>query len=330
MIASLFRRKRERTAAEWFALRLGGTDAKLDRQFDAWLAENSAHGEEYALCEITWEVSQDAAKEMAVPLERRPKGDRVAMRNWRAAAFAVAAAVVGAVVWFWPPATLAYATAAGEQRTIVLEDGSRVTLNTRTRIAVRFERRAREVVLETGEAYFEVSKDPSRPFTVHTSLGSARAVGTRFDVYLKEAQLSVTIADGSVLVAGLVSGNGVLVGAGRRGELRTGSVRAVVGPVDLNAALGWLNRRIEVNDAPLAEVLGDFSRYTSVPIHADTPAIAALRVSAVLRTGDIDALQTTLQGAFGLAIERRGAELLVFDPKQRAPELNRRTFPPAR
>ncbi len=315
-MATLFRRRRERTAAEWFAVRLGGTDARLDRQFDAWLAEDPVHGEEYALCEITWEVSQDAARETPNPVYRTWLGDRAAAGR-RAAAFAIAAAALAAVVWFWPPATLAYATAAGEQRTVMLEDGSRVTLNTRTRIGVRFERRAREIVLESGEAFFEVSKDASRPFTVHTPIGSARAVGTRFDVYLEERQLSVTIADGSVLVDGPVSGNGVLVGAGSRAELRAGTSRAVVDAADLSAALGWLSRRLEANNAPLAEVLRDFSRYTRVPIRAATPAIAELRVSAVLRTGDLEALQATLKDAFGLDIERREGEYLVFDRKDR-------------
>lgn len=317
MIASVFRRRRRRTAAEWFAMRLGGMDAKLDRQFDAWLAEDPAHGEEYALCEITWEVSQNAAKEMPEPIFHPLSGDRWAFGT-RAAAFAIVAAAAAAALWFRPPATLAYATAAGEQRTLVLEDGSRVTLNTRTRIAVRFARNAREIALEGGEAFFEVSKDPSRPFTVRTTLGSARAVGTRFDVYLQERQLCVTISDGSVLVDGAISGNGVLVGAGNRAELRQGLPRIAVEPANLPAALGWLSRRLEVSNAPLADVLRDFSRYTSVPIRAATPAIAGLRVSAVLRTGDIEALQATLKDAFGLDIERRGGEYLVIDRRERA------------
>jgi len=316
MIAFLLRRGRKRTAAEWFAGRLGGSDVKLDRQFDAWLAEDPSHGEEYALCEITWEVSQDAAKEIQEPINRvRAPGWAVVMR--RAAAFASIVAAVAVVVWFWPPATLAFATAAGEQRTLVLEDGSRVTLNTRTRITVRFARHARDVVLEGGEAFFEVSKDVSRPFTVRTSIGSARAIGTRFNVYVEEHQVFVTIVDGSVLVEGVGSGNDVLVGTGRRAELRAGTARAVVEPADLNTSLGWLSRRLEVNNAPLADVLRDFSRYTSLPLNADTPAVAALRVSAVLRTGDLGALQATLKGAFGLDIERRNGELLVFDPKAR-------------
>jgi transmembrane sensor len=321
MIGSLFRRRTPRTAAQWFAARLGSTDPKLDRQFHAWLLEDSAHGEEYALCEIAWEVSHDAAhdasKDEPEPIRTRP-ADRTGLAR-RAAAFAFATAAAALVVWLWPPSTLAYSTAPGEQRTLVLQDGSRVTLNTRTRITVRLARGTRDVVLQQGEAFFEIAKDPSRPFTVHTSLGFARAVGTRFDVYLGKDRLSVTTEQGIVLVGGPRSGDGVLVDAGRHAELRAGMSRATVESADLNAVLGWLTRRLEVDDAPLGDVLREFSRYTNLPLRADTPAIDALRVSAVLHPGDLEALQATLQGAFGLQIERRGGELVVIDPKTPGP-----------
>lgn len=312
-MAGLFRR-RPRSAAEWFAARLADPDPQLERRFHAWLAQNASHGEEYALCEIAWEVSHGAARQMTVPVTRWAEGGR---NRFRAGVLAAAAAAAAAVVWYWPPAPLSYATLAGEQRTLVLEDGSHVTLNTRSRIMVRLERRARTVVLQQGEAYFEVSKDASRPFTVKSAVGSARAVGTRFDVYLDDGRLLVTTAEGRVFVKSVDSGAGENVDAGSRASLGQGIPGVVVEPANLGAELGWLSRRLEADNAPLGEVLQAFSRYTSLPVRAATPAIAALRVSAVLRTGDIDALQATLAGAFGLNLEHRTNEWVVIDPKMR-------------
>jgi transmembrane sensor len=306
-------RRRPSSAAEWFAARQGSADPTLERQFHAWLAEDASHGEEYALCEITWEVSQDAARQALVP--RRPDEGRHRTMSRAALAAAAAAAAMAAVVWLWPPASQTYATVAGEQRTLVLDDGSHVTLNTRSRIVVRLARRARTVALQEGEAFFDVSKDASRPFTVSTALGSARAVGTRFDVHLDEGRLLVTTAEGRVFVKGIGSSEGENVDAGSRASLGQGTPGVVVEPANLGAELGWLSRRLEADDAPLGEVLQAFSRYTSLPVHAATPAIAALRVSAVLRTGDLDALQATLAGAFGLSLERHSNEWLVVDPK---------------
>ena len=292
----------------------------LDRQFRKWLLEDSSHGEEYALCEISWEASRDAAREMPEPGFHRTTRSVFFPRLAIAISLAGLSAVLA--LWMWHSPTRTYQTALGEQRTVMLQDGSRVTLNTRTRISVRLTRHAREIDLQEGEAFFQVFADASRPFTVRTSLGSARAVGTRFNVYLEDGALSVTTQQGKVEVDSMIPGNGVLVGAGRRAEIRPGMQRAVVEPVELGSALGWLSGRLQADSEPLGEVLKELSRYTPTPLRADTPSIAALRVSAVLRTGDTDALRAALNGAFGLELERRGSELVVFDPKARAAALH--------
>ena len=314
MIGPLLRWRKPRTAAQWFAARLGKTDPKLERQFHAWLLEDSTHGEEYALCEIAWEVSHDAAKEAPEPKQPRI-GDRTVLPR-RAAAFAIAAAAAALVIWFWPPSTLAYSTASGEQRTLLLQDGSRVTLNTRTRLTVRLARHEREIDLQQGEAFFEIAKDPSRPFTVHTSLGSARAVGTRFNVYLGTDHLSVTTEQGTVLVESPLPGSGVLVGAGSRAELRAGTPRAVLESVDLSAALGTADSTPGGRTTrPWKTCCGSSA---ATPIYLCEPT---LRPSARCACRRFCAQATWRRfsadfagGAFGLEIERRGEELVVIDP----------------
>jgi len=308
MTWQFLRRARPRTAAEWFAARRGRIDANLDRRFHDWLAEHPSHAEEFALCEIAWEVSREAALQVPEP----HSSGRGQARLFRPAAVVTAAAIAASlVVWWWPPTTQRWATAPGEQRAVTLVDGSRVTLNTRTRLAVRFTHHARDVVLEGGEAFFEVARDTSRPFTVLTSLGTARAVGTRFNVYLEDRQLTVTTEHGQVLVGEKRGDSGVLVDAGRQAEVGPDLARPVVRAADLTRILNWRNERLEADDVPLAVVLRDFSRYTLVPVRSATPEIGAVRVTAVVRTGDIDSLEAMLKGALGLEVERRGGEMVV-------------------
>lgn len=307
--------RRPTSAAEWFALRHGGAGLRRERQFRAWLDASPRNAEDYALCEIAWEVSAGAAQ--ALPEPRRVLRSATLGRRGMVGAV-LAAALAGVVIGFWPAGTRTWSTGAGEQRTLLLEDGSHVTLNTRTRVEVRYTRRERALRLLEGEAFFEVAKDAGRPFTVRTALGSARAVGTRFNVYLEDARLAVTIEEGRVEVAGAGGGQGVLVDAGRCAELRRGMARANVARADLAAALDWRDQRIEVTNDSLGSVLRDFSRYTPLPVRAATPAIAALRVSAVLRTGDIAALEATLRGAYGLVVERQGDAYVVVRPAQHA------------
>lgn len=299
-----FRRAWPTTAAQWFAARHGTHNAALERAFKLWLAQDPANAEEYALCDIAWAVSGDAARAC------EPQTVRTDRRWLGLAAAVVAMLAVGISLWFWPAPWTSWNTTAGEQRTLTLEDGSRITLNTRTRIEVRLARQQRDVRLLEGEAYFEVAKDPLRPFVVQTSLGSARAVGTQFNVYLTPLRLAVTTAEGRVLVNGH-NGSGVIVDAGRQAQVGPSSDASLTA-VKLSSALSWRAQRLEVDDLPLARVLQEFSRYTALPIRAGNDSIGALRVSAVLRTGDLDALRATLKGAFGLRLEQHDREYLVL------------------
>jgi transmembrane sensor len=312
MIFPALRSKRPGTAAEWFAARRGSADSRLDRQFQEWLTEQASNAEDYALCEIAWEVSREAADQVAIP----PRQSRAA-RTFLIGALAsgVAAALTVLVIWFWPASTQTWATSPGEQRTLVLDDGSRVTLNTRTSIEVRLARSTREVTLQEGEAFFEVSKDAARPFTVHTALGSTRVLGTRFNVYLQPDLLSVTTEEGKVFVDGSSAGHGVVLTAGKQAELRAGTSETLVKNVDLSTALNWLTQRLEADDAPLGSLLNDFSRYTTLPVRAETAEIAAMRVSGVLRTGDLESLAATLKGALDLKLEQRKGEYVVVPMK---------------
>ncbi len=83
---------------------------------------------------------------------------------------------------FWPQT---YATGIGEQRSIVLADGSTVDLNSRSKIRIRFSSERRGVELIEGQALFKVAKDHARPFVVDSDGTRVRAVGTQFDVYRK-------------------------------------------------------------------------------------------------------------------------------------------------
>ncbi len=308
-------RARPRTAADWFALRRARSDPRLEREFREWLTEHPSHAEEFALCEITWEVAGEAAA--TIPLPDRRRRHRTLLLGSLAAA--TCAAVVALVALWWPVRIERWSTAPGEQRTVVLADGSRVTLNTRTRVSVRLGRRTRDVLLEDGEAYFDVAKDPSRPFTVRTSLGTARALGTRFNVYLEESTLSVTTEQGQVLVNGAVGGHDVIVDAGRQAEVHAGLSQPVVRPADLASALSWRHERLEADNVPLERLLRDFSRYTVRPIRAATAEIGALRVTAVLRTGDVAALEAMLKGALALEVEPRDGALVVVPARRGTP-----------
>jgi transmembrane sensor len=94
-----------------------------------------------------------------------------------------------------------YETGIGEQRSVVLDDGSLVTLNTASRIEVKLGKKHRLVRLVSGEALFQVARDAARPFDVVTGNTTVRAVGTQFNVDKRTTATTVTVVEGKIAVS---------------------------------------------------------------------------------------------------------------------------------
>jgi transmembrane sensor len=224
-------------AAEWLVeFRTGDPDAGTRERFDRWLARSPEHVRAYLECAATSEQlaagprlapaeiealierARQSSGRNVVPLPPMPSvGEAHARerdaapqaskreRAFRRIRFVVAAAVVlaaiGASVDYWMSRDV-YATAIGEQRSILLADGSTIDLNARSEVRVRVSARRRSVDLIEGEALFRVAKDKTRPFIVSAKGAHVRAVGTEFAINRRERGLLVTVVEGTVAVSG--------------------------------------------------------------------------------------------------------------------------------
>ncbi len=99
------------------------------------------------------------------------------------------------------PSVQRYQTASGKVSSVQLADGSTVVLGGQSSFTVKFTTAQRAVTLEQGEAWFNVSRDRLRPFTVAAGPRTITAVGTAFDVRRDSDQVVVTVTEGSVDVA---------------------------------------------------------------------------------------------------------------------------------
>jgi transmembrane sensor len=301
-----------RTAAEWFAARQVRRDAEIERRFQRWIAADPRNADEYALCDLTWQLSADAVAGLEPEHPARYWRRRSVLAGL---AVAASAAIVALALHFTkPPTTLRLTTLPGEQRIVMLDDGSQVTLNTRSTLDVRIDRREREIRMLGGEAFFVVAKDAARPFVVATPLGSARAVGTRFNVFLAGDRVEVSTEEGQVLVQTGDESGAVLATQGTRVTLVKGAIQPTLDAADLARIENWRAQRLEFDRVPLTDALAEISRYTALPIRAGSAEIGRTEISAVLRIGDVDALRATLHGAFGLELEPIGNEWVVSEP----------------
>jgi transmembrane sensor len=253
-------------------------------------------------------------------------------RRWWARA-AIAASLIlgvaGTVFWSMQEGYREYQTATGEQRTFELEDGSIVSLNTHSRIAIRLGAHRREVRLLDGEALFHVHHDASRPFFVLTDDAAVQAVGTQFDVYRRDADTVVSVLEGRVDVTPAVPQPTAATGsakppqaahAGRKSESlganqearvsRQGSVsiREVSNVTD---TVAWRERRLIFRDQTLGQIVAEFNRYRTYPIQLGADGVSERVYSGVFDADDAESLLQVLSRDPALLVDRSGVGIVV-------------------
>ena len=216
-----------------------------------------------------------------------------------------------------PPAPMrTVTTRRGELADVYLSDGTRVRLGTMStlRFASPLGARERDVYLE-GEALFDVAHDSLAPFTVRTRQGTARDLGTRFDVaaYPLDSTMTVAVAEGRVLVAApheaASCGDGsasAVLGAGDLGRLDGGACVRVHRGASIARYLAWTDHRLVFENAPLREVLPSLGRWYDVDFRLADSALAGRRLTATLTSQSLPELMRELSLAIDVRIRQRG------------------------
>ena len=222
------------------------------------------------------------------------------------AVFAMAALVTG-VYFYLTPQRLQ--TAVGEQRSVVLGDGSLVTLNTSSSIEVRLAKDRRTVKLLAGEALFQVAHDATRPFDVTTGDTTVRAVGTQFNVDRRAASTTVTVVEGQVAVFTATDGAqqgtqaALPLGAGEQLTLAPRSVRHPV-RADVATAIAWTQRKLIFEHRQLGEVAAEFNRYNRQIIEIRSVELRNQEVTGVFQANDPGSFLTFLSRLPGVTIQQ--------------------------
>jgi transmembrane sensor len=305
-------------ASQWVAVsRSDDITADERAAMDAWLREDACHAEAFAKVE---RIAIDAAslKSLAA-LEPRPTGNR--RRSWmehrpwarltstpRRLALGGAVAASVAVAALLPLGLVARAdldvtTAVGETRLVILADRTRVTLGPKSHLRAYFEADERHVELASGEAFFEVTHDASRPFIVEAGDTRVRVLGTKFDVNHNPERVSVNVLEGTVQVretAPLFTPSAVrILHAGQRVETKASlallgrSSAASVVTSDIPAG-DWRVGRLTYANSRLGDVVADLNRYYAPGIRIADPALADARIATTFMPDEIETFFTNL------------------------------------
>ncbi|MNX43155.1 fec operon regulator FecR [compost metagenome] len=294
----------EREALGWL-VRVNDPGFAAWDEWEAWLARDSHNADAYwrfaaEEAEATEALQFEAARSGTVFAASRR---RAPTRRYWLAAVAAAAAAAAAGVWMWHdrPRTWQVETAPGEQRTLVLADGTALHLDGATQITMD-RSRPRYVALERGRFLVEVVHDEQRPFSVVVGDAVLTDLGTAFDVTRLEDGLRVAVSEGVVRVdvgpdrVTLRPGEGLVA---REGRLTRRSVPAA--EVD-----AWREGRLVYEDERYAVVIEDLARVIGQPVRL-APELADRRFTGSIGVqGSRDALRPRLEALLGVSITSEG------------------------
>lgn len=282
-------------------------DAAETERFNQWLRRSPEHVRAYLEIAAAWESSDRLKGARPVDTAMR----KPARYFWAAA---VAAAVLVAVGVGFVIRRDSYTTATtgiGEQHAIVLEDGSAVELDARSRLQVRFSHAERRVELVYGQALFKVKQDAARPFIVISSGTRVQAVGTQFDVYRKAIGTAVTVVEGRVAVTEVPGVQmPVFLSAGEQLVVTPQTIAHAV-RIDVASATAWTQRKLVFDETPLSEVVAEFNRYNSRQMIIDDASLADYHIRGKFDAGDPDRLLQFLRDRFGVNVREQGGEIRI-------------------
>ena len=226
-----------------------------------------------------------------------------------------------------------YQTGVGESNTINLPDNSKIVLNTNSFVQVRYTSTARIIDLQRGEIHIDVAHDKSRPLSVLASGKVIQAVGTAFNVEVRNDLVELIVTDGKVLVAARNNAiaktdideiakrlpqNSMAISKGEKVDLDlTGNTIekiVKVDPIEVAARLSWRHGNLIFRGESLAEAMAEISRYTDITFElSDDEQLQKVQVAGMFKTGDVTGLLEVLSNNFNIRYERVGNDKIILN-----------------
>jgi transmembrane sensor len=196
---------------------------------------------------------------------------------------------------------------------------------------VNYDRRARRIELERGEAFFEVAKRPGWPFIVTTNGKQVTALGTAFIVRRHQHGVTVTLLDGKVAVATLATqdeapsqtaaleaspspsadGNVVTLSPGQRVTFAERSRPKLDRPA-LETVTAWQRGEVILDHTPLRDAVAEMNRYSDVQLKIEDSAAERAQVTGIFRIGDSASFAQAVTATYPMQVVERAGEIVLI------------------
>ena len=326
----------ERQAVEWFQL-LHSEGTVTEEQlinYINWLKASPKHEELIARCERVWKLLGELEKDPEFSqLEKElfvKEFETVSIFRRKRVYLPVAGIAAALLAYVFIPffynqtrvthseTASSYRTVTGELQDVFLDDGSTIALNTATVLHVDYTDNLREVFLTRGEALFNVVYDGKRRFVVYAGNGEVKALGTTFNVRIKDSDVIVSLIEGKLEVkteTHFFTGRTEYVrnlSSGQQTIYDDDGQIQEVNDVDTSLIVQWHSRKLSFTDMPLHEIVSEINRYTTVKLVIADPEISDKKLSAYFDIDNVDSFLIATKKFFGInSVLHEGKILLI-------------------
>jgi transmembrane sensor len=192
--------------------------------------------------------------------------------------------------------------------TAALTDGSVVRLSPGSSLGFAESDDARIATLE-GTAYFTVVRQQDRPFVVRAGEGSARVIGTRFELEVDGASLRLTVVDGSVRLT--MGGESGVVGPGQRAEARPGEAVSIQDFPDVFESLGWIGDFMAFESTTLRRVVEELEARFGIEVEAQDAMLLDRTITAWFEETRVDEILDVVCRVASVRCERSGTKVTI-------------------
>lgn len=306
-------------AAEWLERSVSEEWSEQDQaELSAWLAQSPSHRIAYLRVRAAWNKA-DRIVVLKTQGFRKPasaprKGGVSASFRFAAALIVAAAIGVGTAQYLTQPEGTVYATAVGGHKTITLTDGTRIELNTDTRLRIALGDNRRSVFLDRGEAFFQVTHDAARPFVV--TAGNHRVVdlGTQFVIRREPGEVKVALVEGSAQFENIAASEAkpavlapgdVVVATAKDVHITRKPLRA------LDETLAWRHGSLIFFHTSLAEAAREINRYNEEKVVIADEGVGHLKINGTFPVNNVRLFGRVAHVVLGVKVENKGGEVVI-------------------
>lgn len=304
-------------------------------EVEQWLAmaENKA---EFEKLKQLWEGTSEIANESLFNADkswgsmqqrintspsRKLSKERTLFPYWAAAASVILLLGISAIFFFQRNHTKEHVFAAQSEKMatpVLLPDGSKVYLNRNTSLTYNedFNKKGRNVTL-TGEAFFEVAKNPAQPFVIHTGKADVRVIGTSFNVmaYQNCDSVLVMVKSGIVeLYSNQNSAEKIELTVGKAGTYFKSEEKITTRPSYDANMLAWKTNQLNFRNSDLQYVSDALSRAFGKEITCDKNKLNNCRLNANFNNQPLDVILKVIQESLNLQVEQTGSTYKLTGP----------------